>query len=430
MKSLIKNIVCAAAICAGVSVQVQALPMFEGQSGFDCTACHNQQQPSLGKIGRDFALGGMTLTQKYSTTDEQIQDVGISLMMKSRYEKTHGKPNAQGIATDAVDTNDGILSVPRTASFIAGGRLGENAGALVRTSYKDRENNSFDGKIVFVKPLETGYLGTALYSTASFGPFAGMEVYNTGLYKPVRAFEIMKYANASQAAKVGTGEATGFQVYYSQYSAFTHGDQVFATVGMTSPAQDNSNMDVRDNFIPFARLAYEYPIGNFNFIVGGFAIGGGSTSYSNGDTVVDRETYGADIQIEGIIAQKNVTFSAVKIFKNEVTYTGINADDEDLEDVLNRAFSVDAQVDITSNLSTKLAYLEYNDMYLKPDEGHEYIEKHKDVYDVDRAITFGFDYSFKYYLPMKVSVEHSWIVPTLDRIDNYRDFVVTLNILF
>ena len=30
-----------------------------------------------------------------------------------------------------------------------------------------------------------------LYTTANFGPFSGMEVYNTGLYKPLRTFEIM-----------------------------------------------------------------------------------------------------------------------------------------------------------------------------------------------------------------------------------------------
>lgn len=108
---------------------------------------------------------------------------------------------------------------------------------------------------------------------------------------------------------------------------------------------------------------------------------------------------------------------------------GVATDDEDLDNASNRAFSVDAQVDVTSNLSAKLAYLEYNDMYLES-TGTGYIASHEDVYDVDRAITFGIDYSFKYYLPMKVTVEHAWIVPVLDRIDNYQDFVVTLNILF
>jgi hypothetical protein len=260
-----------------------------------------------------------------------------------------------------------------------------------------------------------------------------MEVYNTGLYKPLRNFEIMNLSNANQATKVGSGKATGLQLYYSQDSLFNDSDYLFASVGIYSPAQDNSDMTLSSNFMPLVRLAYEYPIGDFNFIFGGFAIGGGSSSSSGEELSIERETYGVDLQIEGKIAQKDVTVTVTKVLKNDVNYTGDGAGTtEDLMDILSRAFSVETEVSLTNNFAVKVAYLDYNDLYTYPDVGggEHSTNNHLDVRDIDRAITLGFDYSFKYYLPMTVSVENSWAAPALDRVDNYTDFVVTLNVLF
>lgn len=414
--------------------EANALPMFEKQTGLDCAACHNQKESKLTKIGRDFALSGMTLTQKLNEgEDTNNSDLNVSLMFKSRYEKTTDKPGANGLVSEKSETEDGLLSVPRTASLYGGGRLTDNFGTLVHADYKDQEDNALGGKVVYTKRNGDGYLGAAIYSTANFGPFSGMEVYNTGLYKPLRTFEIMKLSNANQAASVGTGKATGLQVYYTQDSLFSDSDYFFTSVGVFSPSQDNSDMTLTNNFMPLARIAYEYPIGDFNFIFGGFAIGGGSTASSDEELRVERETYGIDLQIEGKIAQKNVSLIATKVLRNDINYTGLAAGStEDLEDSLSRAFSVETEVSITDALAVKLAYLDYNDLYSYSDVGggEHSINNHLDVRDIDRAITLGFDYSFKYYLPMRVSVENSWAVPALERVGNYSDFVVTLNVLF
>ena len=415
--------------------QANAFPMFEKQTGLECNACHLQQQPKLTKIGRDFALSGMTLTQKLKEdTAVNNTDLNVSLMLKSRYEKTEDKPGANGLVSEDSETNDGELSVPKTASLYGGGRLTDEFGVLLHADYKDQEDNALGGKVVYTKKNADGYLGAALYSTANFGPFSGMEVYNTGLYKPLRNFEIMKLSNANQATKVGSGKATGLQLYYSQDSLFSDSDYFFTSIGVFSPSQDNSDMTLTNNFVPLARIAYEYPLGDFNFIFGGFAIAGGNTVSSGEELSVERETYGIDLQIEGNIAQKDVTITATKVLRNDVNYTGLEAgSSEELEDVLNRAFSIETEVSMTDDLAVKLAYLEYNDLFTYPDvggDGEHSVNNHLDVRDIARAITLGFDYSFKYYFPMKVSIENSWAVPALDRVENYSDFVVTLNILF
>lgn len=418
----------------GLVPAANALPMFEKQTGFDCKTCHVQHESKLTKIGREFALSGMTLTQKLKEDGtESNTDLNVSGMFKTRYEKTDDKPGANGLVSEDNTTNDGDFSFPKTASLYAGGRLTENLGTLLHADYKDEEDNALGGKVVYTKRNGDGYLGAALYSTANFGPFSGMEVYNTGLYKPIRTFEIMKLSNANQATRIGSGRATGLQLYYTQDSLISGSDHLFTSVGLYSPSQDNSDMTLSSNFMPLARIAYEYPIGDFNFIFGGFALGGGSTSSIGEELSVERETYGVDLQIEGKIAQKNVRVAATKILKNDVNYSGNGAGStEDLSDASSRAFSVETSVSLTKEFAVKLAYLDYNDLYTYPDVGggEHSTNNHLDVRDIDRAITVGFDYSFKYYLPMTVSVENSWAVPALERVGNYSDFVVTLNVLF
>ena len=65
---------------------VYALPMFERQTGLSCNACHSQQEPKLGRLGRDFLLSGMTLSDKVGMEDGKDADIQASIMFKSRYE--------------------------------------------------------------------------------------------------------------------------------------------------------------------------------------------------------------------------------------------------------------------------------------------------------------------------------------------------------
>ena len=423
------RIVVASLLALGSLTQgVQAMPMFTTQTGMDCAGCHMQSMPKLNKIGRNFMLSGMTMSQKISDANSSGVDFNPSMLIKLKYEKTWDRPTKSGRVQDEEDsTNNGEWSIPRSTSIYYGGRVTNELGTLLRLTYKkEHDDISFDGKAVYAKEIEDGYLGTTIYSSASFGPFSGMEVYNTGLYKPVRSFEIRKLSNATQACSVGTGAATGAQIYYSTDELIGNEDHLFVTAGFYAPGQDNLYMSLASNLLPFARITYEYPIGDYNLIFGAFAIVGGSTTSDKGELSVKRETYGLDFQLEGEILERSISIIATNIFKNDVEYTGMGAGTtEDLQSVKNDAFSIEGQIMATEKLGLKLAYLQYND--LQDYENRKFIN----VRDIDSAITLGTDYTFTYeHVPMKLAAEYSWVTPGLDRVADYRDFLITLTLPF
>ncbi len=410
--------------------EVKAMPLFATQTGMDCKACHIQHIERLNKFGRKFLASGMTISQKFTDANSSGSDINPSVMFKSIYEKTDNKPSESGVVKDTTVTNDGILSVPRTAALYVGGRVTNNVGAIVNLSYKSQNDHSVSAKMVYAQEIQDGYMGLAAYSTADFGPFSGMEIYNSGLYKPFRTFDIRRLSNAIQATEVGTGAATGLQVYFDKDGALADGDHVFATVGMYAQGQDNVQMELTSNLIPFARIAYEYPIGAYNFILGGFVMSGGDTVDPTSSLSIERKTYGMDFMVEGYIGDKSATLTMSKVFKNEVTYTGIGAgSSKDLDNLDNEAFSVGGEVNLTPEFGVKLSYLTFNDLYAYDDGGKGRLT-HINVKDLDNAITVGMDYSFKYYLPMKLTVEHSWAKPSRSDIEDYRDFLISFNMLF
>lgn len=421
----------------GLSNEALAYPMFGKQMGTDdCKACHMQHMPKLNSTGRSFAASGMTQSIKKFDENGSKMDLNPSLMVKSMYEETWDKPTSDGtIKNYKTPTAGGDWSVPKTASLLLGGRVSENVGAIIDLSYKDIEDNGIGGKVVYAKEVADGYLGAALYSSASFGPFSGMETYNSGLYKPLRTFDIRKLSNAFQAAEIGTGAATGVQVYYDSDKIFTGSDHLFVSIGAFTPAQDNVNMQMNDNILAIGRIAYEYGLGDFNLIFGGFGIGGGERVASTQPLSILQETYGLDFQLEGAVADKSVSLILSKVLKNRVTYTGISAnllEPERNTNLDSKAFSAEGEINILENLGLKAAYLTFDDLsgYTETGQGPGYAANHVNVRDIDHAYTVGVDYSFKLYLPMKLAVEHSWATPALDRIKNYRDFLVSLNILY
>ena len=251
---------------------VKAMPMFTAQTGMDCAVCHTQQMPRLNKFGRKFAASGMTISQKVQDMNTPESgfvssvDINPSLLIKSKYNKTYDKPDGKGNIPDD-GTNEGEWSAIRAAILMLGGRVSENVGAIIKLNHRKVEGESIDGKVVYVHALDDeNYLGAVFFSTSNLGPFSGMEFYNTGLYKPLRMFDMKNYNNATQKEKIGARAATGFQVYCDRDGLFNENDHFFVTAGMYAPAQDNAIFDISDNFIPFARIAYEYLYSDFNFI--------------------------------------------------------------------------------------------------------------------------------------------------------------------
>ena len=423
----------------GLTAEVKAMPMFTKQTGMDCMGCHVQQMPRLNKVGRKFAASGMTFSQHVEETEGSFasnMDLNPSFLLKSKFNRTYDKPDGKGAISDD-DTNGGEFSAVRMAGVFLGGRVAENFGAILKFEHRKEEGESIDGKAVYAKAIsDYAYLGAVFFSTRSLGPFAGMEFYNTGLYKPLRMFDMKIYNNTVQKEKIGAKAATGLQIYYDTDELFNEDDHFFITAGMYAPAQDNAFIDVSDNLIPFARVAYEYMYNDFNFIFGAFIMNGGDKVASTEALSIKRNTYGIDFQIEGYIMDKEMTLAATNVFKNDVEFTGIGAGyEDDAESMYDEGFSVQGAVSLTDEFIAKVSYMHYNDKNeYREDNLNGTLSPAKttkiNVKDLDYAIGLGLDYGFTILVPMKLAVEYAWMEPSLDRVKKYQDFMVTLTLPF
>ena len=425
---------------AGLSQEAKAMPMFTKQTGMDCMGCHVQQMPRLNKVGRKFAASGMTLSQhveELESTEGSFasnMDINPSFLIKSKYNRTYDKPDGKGEVSDDI-TNDGEFSAVRMAGIFLGGRVSEDFGAILKLGHRKEEGESIEGKAVYAKAInDEAYLGAVFFSTASFGPFSGMEFYNTGLYKPLRMFDMKIYNNTVQKEKIGAKAATGVQLYYDTDALFNEDDHFFITAGMYAPAQDNAFIDVSDNLIPFARVVYEYMYSDYNFILGAFIMSGGDKVAPSEALSIKRNTYGIDFQIEGYLMEKEVTLAATNVFKNDVEFTGIGAGlEDDAESLYDEGFSLQGAVSLTDAFIAKVSYMHYNDK-------NEYREDNLNgtlspansikinTKDLDYAIGLGLDYGFTLGVPMKLAVEYAWMRPSLNRVENYQNFMVTLTL--
>jgi hypothetical protein len=413
---------------AGLTQEAKALPMFTAQTGMDCTGCHTQIMPRLNKFGRKFAASGFTMSQQVEN-----MDINPSVLIKSKYAKTWDKPDGKG-DIKVGDTNDGEFSPIRMATIYVGGRLTENIGGTLNLGYRKEEGRSISGRVTYANAVEDGYWGLTFYSNNAQGPFSGMEFYNTGLYKPLRMFDMRIYSNAIQSTKVGTKGATGLQVYYDKDNFIGTGDHFFVTAGIYTPTQDNAFMDMADNVLPFARVAYEHPISDYNVMIGAFAISGGEnialSEWDSEPLTIKRKTIGMDMQIEGSILDKEASLTLTKIFENKVEFTGRGAqltkDDEDLD---NEAFSVEGAVSITSSVVAKAAYMTYNDVFDYKYNGNKSRPLKINAKDLDSAINVGLDYGFNLInKEMKLAVEYAWMDASLDRVEDYQSFMATLTL--
>lgn len=400
----------------GLTQEVKALPMFAIQTNMDCAGCHTQIMPRLNKFGRKFAASGMTLSS-------QVEDMNInpSLLIKSKFSKTwdypDGKGNSQG--------DESVWSPVRMATFSTGGRINENLGALLNLGWRKDEGGSISGKVVYVNEIEDGYWGITAYSVPSFGPFSGMEFYNTGLYKPLRMFDIRIWSNATQSTKIGAQEATGLQVYYDKDNFINSGDHFYITVGMYTQEQDNTDIKMSDNMVPFARIAYEHPIGDYNVILGAFVIDGGDSASPDESPSFKKEAYGIDLQIEGDIADKETLLTLTKVFKNKVEWSGLGADADD--NAYNDSFSIEGAVSVTPEIVLKTGYMTFDDRTVFD---IDHADK-QDVKDIDYAITLGVDYGFVVTDTLiKLAVEYAWMNPKLDRVESYENFMATFTLPF
>jgi len=398
-----QNILLLAAFFLPLTV-LQANPGFSRQMGMECMACHNQTMTQLNSFGRTFAASGFTMT---SGIDAQMPIEGdpvtlglpsvlnASVLLKARYAKKGTENPDPG---EPVGKERGSVELFKVSKIFFGGKIADNVGGILHLDY-----DSIGGKVTYADQAGTGYWGITGYTDENFGPFAGMEYYNTGLLPPLRMFDNRKGTNAAQATDLAHGPATGAQVYYG-------GDELFFMAGAYIPAASkHEGLDVGSSFIPITRIAYAPTFGDWTVMIGAYYLSGTATlsdaALNNtepkigiADLVdIKRIAYGWDMQVEGNIAGANTVLTLQSVMHNETEifdssipgYTEkLVLSDAEYKAGDNKAFSAELQVNPWAALGVKTAYLHFDDTFLY-DDGTKFDKFDRDEY------SFGLDYSFR-----------------------------------
>lgn len=401
---------------------LEANPGFSRQMDMGCMACHNQTMSQLNPFGRKFAASGFTMTSgNQSMIDGDTIKLGLpsalnaGVLLKARYLKTN--PEFTDDPTrDDVGSDRGSLEVYKVSKLFFGGKIAENVGGIGNFSY-----DSFGAKIAFAYELGSGYAGVSGFMDNTFGPFSGMEYYNTGLYAPLKLFENRKGTNAAQATELGHGPATGIQAYYG-------GDELYLMAGAYIPAtSQHEGLDTGTSAIGVGRIAYAPTIGEWMVMVGAYGLNG-TASMSNQalDNTkpqpssaylldIERKAYGIDMQVEGEIAGMStvIAFNAVlhnetKLYRHDTgiyveNFDGLFTNGIDYKAGDNTAFSAEIQFNPWEPFGIKLAYLTYDDKF-------NYATNSKDdKWDRD-DYSLGLDYSFRQNV--RFAIEYTYSNPS------------------
>lgn len=422
---------------------LEANPGFSRQMDMECMACHNQTMSQLNSFGRKFAASGFTMTSgNKSMIDGDTVKMGLptainaGVLLKARYIKTvldDSDPNVDG---DDVGTDRGNLELFKVSKLFFGGKIAENVGGFINYEY-----DSIGGKIVFSGELGSGYAGVVGYMQNDFGPFSGMEYYNTGLYAPLKLFENRKGTNAAQATDIGHGPATGMQAYYG-------GDVLYAMGGFYVPAtSEQEGLDIGTDAIAIGRIAVAPTFGDWTVMVGAYGLSGtaklsddaldnNTSSVENGSRLVEitREAFGLDAQVEGRIAGMStvLTLNAVLHNRTKLYDPGSGNEDKllfttgaDYKAGDNEAYSAEIQVNPWEEFGIKVAYLNFNDKYDYRYSTPGNQNNNPDKWDRDEY-SLGLDYSFRQNIRFAVEYTYSDYAIN-DRLDNGGNEVVSLS---
>ena len=409
-----------------------ALPGFARQTGENCMSCHTQNIPKLNVHGRHFALSGYTLYDAKSENQSLIEGsevalglpavLNVSAVLKARYVISTQDTNN----TEAVGTERGEIQVLEGSGLFFGGRVANNVGSIVSLTGDPSSDNDvvFGGKAILAYELLNGYSGVSLYSTKINGTFSGMENFNTGLNAPLKQFENANSTNAAQATGIGRGPSTGLQAYYGD-------DNFFVTLGAMIPSQNSEGLDAGGSVIPFARAAYNQPIGKtWNIMIGAYWLSGdvkASDQAFNGALIttgakltnIHKEGYGIDFEANGNIGSLSTMTTINLVLKNVVENTLVTK--PSLNNTDNQAASIEFQINPITPLGVKVAYLTYNNN--APQINNSFVN----WYDFN-APSLGLTYTPRQNIIL--DMQYSYITPSGITLDNYSEFYLSAAIAF
>ncbi len=140
-----------------------ATASFSRQTGMACNMCHTTF-PELTPFGRDFKLGGYTLTAAKEITDKGdkknaalsiLEALPLSINLKSAYTETGNRQPG---------TRNGNIEFPQQVNLWFAGKISEHIGSYTQMSYNNvgKDHFSFDNSDFFRYSRQTKLAGKSL----------------------------------------------------------------------------------------------------------------------------------------------------------------------------------------------------------------------------------------------------------------------------
>jgi hypothetical protein len=310
------------------SSSASAVPSYARQTGMACAACH-VEFPELGHFGRDFKLGGYTLTLTPSVEEKiPVERLGLnatppfSAMLQISYTRTKkGQPDSVVVGSNA---QNGNLEFPQQLSLFYAGRITTNVGSFIQLTYDGVEdkltidntdvriadNIDWGGnRLTYGLTLNNNPTVQDLWNTA---PAWGFPYAASPIAPTPAAATLLDGPLAQQVGGLGAygGYHIGQDLLYAELSLYRA-----MQPGSGHALDSTATSDVVSGFSPYLRLAYEHAWGDNTWEFGVFHMKVDTTHAGQPtDIVTDRRTdFAIDTQFQHHGADSTFSIHAINI---------------------------------------------------------------------------------------------------------------------
>ena len=268
MRTLLIVTLAGAALFCCAAQTAFAVPSFARQTGFECTACH-VSWPELTSVGRQFKLGGFTLTRETKEerpwlpthNDGPPPRLPLAAMVQASFSDTR---NTSNVDESNFPRND--AAVLQQLSLLYAGRIVNRLGAFAQWTYDGVEHHSAidNVDIRFAGELAGNGVDLDYGVTLNNNPTVS-DIYNT---TPAWSFPFASssVAIAPNAATLIDGglaqQVAGLGAYamwnrtlYTEAAAYRTADRAFS---IFRAGVDKSTAAVLDGAAPYWRLALQH----------------------------------------------------------------------------------------------------------------------------------------------------------------------------
>ncbi len=288
----------------------QAVPSYARQMNMDCSGCHTHF-PQLNAFGRQFKLGGYTLTAQpqIEGTDRKggndlslPSTTALGLMFQGSY---------TSISKSLPDTQNNSLQFPQEVSLFFAGRLTPRIGTFVQMTYDGAEDKFGIDNTEFRYADATTLGGRSLVYGLTLNNNPSIEdLWNS---TPVWGFPytssgIAPGPGASALVQENLGQTVAGLGAYGMWDNTWYGAvTLYRSAQLGSAAPNAGSENTIDNIAPYWRLAWQHQVGQGYLEIGTYGLF--ARLYPEGITgLTDRYTdFAGDFQYERPIGENLLT---------------------------------------------------------------------------------------------------------------------------